>query len=150
MKRLFILAIPVFLILVISLNYSCRTSKNRENTPESVATRFLQHLGKFEFDEARLLGTEKTNRMIDMLEVLMDLSKEKGGDTVLVKKDINVEIEKVAVDGQVAVVTFKNEEGKSQTIDLVKEKGKWLVDMKKETPNLNGLPGNNKKEEPKQ
>jgi hypothetical protein len=150
MKRLFRYSIPVILILAMAFSYSCRTSRGREGSPQAVAEKFLMHMGRFEFEEARKLGTEKTNRLIDMLEVLMDLSKEKGKDSIFQKKDIQVEVLKVAVDGNVAVVTYRNEKGKEQMLDLLKEKGKWLVDLKKESPNLNDIPGKfktgNKKE----
>ena len=139
MKRPFILVFLAFLVISFCMNSGCRTTKNSEKSPAGVTARFLKLLGNFEFDEARKLGTEKTNRVIDMLDMLLELSKEKGADTILKKKDINVEIVKTAIDGDHALVTYRNEQGKEQTMDLVKEKGKWLVDMKKEMPNLDGL-----------
>jgi hypothetical protein len=77
--------------------------------------------------------------MIDMLDMLMEYSKQKGADTILKKKDVQVQIVKTAIDGNHAVVTYLNEKGKEQTMDLLKENGKWLVDMRKEMPNLDGL-----------
>jgi hypothetical protein len=139
MKRPLIIIFLASLVISISLNPGCRTTKNSERSPAGVTVRFLQYMGKFDFEEARKLGTEKTNRLIDMLDMLVEISKEKGADTIMKKKDIQVEIVKTAIDGNNAVVTYLNEQGKEQTMDLVKEKGKWLVDMKKEMPNLDGL-----------
>jgi hypothetical protein len=141
-KSLLLLAIPAILFCAFAVNSGCRTSKQHDNTPESVAVRFLQYMGKFEFEEARKISTEKTHRMLDMLDMLMDISKEQGKDSLLQKKDIHVEVTNVAIDKNVAVVKYKNETGQEQSIDLLKENGKWLVDLKKETPNLQNLPEN--------
>lgn len=101
-----------------------------------MAVKFLKHLRAFEFDEARKLGTESTGKMLDMFSMMLELSKEKGKDPSKDKKDVNINVVKTAIDGKNAVVTYKDENGKEQQLDLVKVKGKWLVNMKKETPAL--------------
>jgi len=90
----------------------------------------------FEFDEARKLGTETTGTMLDMMLMMLELSKKNNKDASFQKKEVDIEIVKTAIDGKNAVVTYKTEEGKEQQIDLVKVKGKWLVNMKKEMPTL--------------
>jgi hypothetical protein len=141
MKRSLILVFFAIIVIALSLNFACKTTQNSEKSPAGVTTKFIKCLAKFELDDARKLGTEKTGRMIDMLDMLVELSKEKGADSVLKKKDVQVEILKTAIDGNHAVVTYRNDQGKEQTMDLIKEKGKWLVDMKKEMPNMDALPG---------
>jgi hypothetical protein len=113
---------------------ACKTSKAKANSPEAVATKFLKHLAAYEFDECRKLGNDNTGKMIDMLQVLVEMSKEKGNDSILIAKERTITIVKTAVDGKVAVVTYLDESGIEQKLDMVKEEGKWLVDMKKETP----------------
>jgi len=140
MKRFLIYLIVVSAAFFFIISFGCKTPSGRQNTPGSVTERFLKHLGNFEFDEARKLGTEKTNQLISMLEMLTELSKEKGADSVLKKKDVQVEILRTDIDGKTAVVTYRGEAEKELTMNLVKEKGKWLVDMKKENPIINGQP----------
>lgn len=113
---------------------ACTTTKVKAKSPEGVATKFLKCLSNYEFDKCRELGNDNTDKMIDMLEVLKDLSKEKGADSLFVKKDRTITIKNTAIDGKVAVVSYLDETGKEQRLDMVKEDGKWLVDMKKETP----------------
>lgn len=132
--RWILLAGLLLLVLTTPVLNACKTSRVRANTPESVARRFLEHLSMYEFDECRELGNANTDKMIDMLQVLMDLSKEKGQEGTFEKKQREITILKTAVDGKAAVVTYLDANGKEQTLDLVREDGKWLVDMKKEAP----------------
>jgi hypothetical protein len=80
--------------------------------------------------------------MITMLSAMYELSKRNAKAETLQPKDAKVEIIKTAVDGKNAVVTYKKEDGTPAQIDLVKVKGKWLVNMKKEMPALS--PGKSK------
>ncbi|HNZ41711.1 MAG TPA: DUF4878 domain-containing protein [Bacteroidales bacterium] len=131
----FYLILTATVILVV-FPLSCKTTSGKENKPAAVAVKFLKHLRAFEFDEARKLGTESTGKMLDMFSMMLELSKEKGKDPSKDKKDVNINVVKTAIDGKNAVVTYKDENGKEQQLDLVKVKGKWLVNMKKETPAL--------------
>ena len=123
--------IPIILSLLI-IPVACKTTGKKSNKPEAVAVRFIKHLSAFEFDEAKALGTQNTCNLIDMLQSLYELGIKQGTDMDQISKEVEVEVIKVAVDGNAAVVTYLDEDGKEQTIDLVKEKGKWLVDLKKE------------------
>ncbi|MEI6764827.1 MAG: hypothetical protein WCM76_04240 [Bacteroidota bacterium] len=130
---------PLSLIVVVLLfaAFSCKTAQ-KANTPESVAKRFLEHFSKLEFDKAAELGTADTRRMIEFMGSLADMAKEKGADSSFKGKAINVEIVRTVVDGKVAVVYYKDQTGKEQRINLLKQDGKWLVDMKKEDPMMKG------------
>jgi len=131
-----------FTILMLSVLFfavcavSCKTASQKENKPAAVATKFLNHLRMFEFDEARKYGTEATGKMLDMFSMMLEMSKKNGKEPDTPPKAIDIQVVKTAIDGKNAVVTYKNEEGKEQQLDLVKVKGKWLVNMKKETPAL--------------
>ncbi len=123
-------------VLLLFFSLSCKTTSGKENKPAAVAVKFLKHLRAFEFDEARKLGTENTGKMLDMFSMMLELSKKNGKDPSQEKKDVDIYVVKTAVDGKNAVVTYKDENGKEQQLDLLKVKGKWLVNMQKETPVL--------------
>lgn len=127
----------IFALSMLTLT-ACKTGGSKANSPEGVARKFLNHLAAMEFDEARKLGTENTRQMLDLLQSLVDIAKDKGADQIKAKDGSDIEIIKTAVDGNTAVVTYKDAEGKEQSLDLVREKGKWLVDMKKENGSTGG------------
>jgi len=131
------LYISAILICITIFSVSCVTQARKENKPAVVATKFLKHLRMFEFDEARKLGTETTGKMIDMFSMMLELSKKNGKDPSVDKKEVEIDVVKTAIDGKNAVVTYKDDNGKEQQIELVKVNGKWLVNMKKEMPAFN-------------
>lgn len=92
--------------------------------PEGVAEKFLQHLNKKEYAEAKKLGTEATQQMISFLESF-------PSDEPV--EDMKIEDMKCTEDGATATCAYK-ENGKEASINLVKEGEVWLVDMPKESP----------------
>jgi len=98
-------------------------------TPEAVAEQYLKHLAKGDLDKAAKLGTDDTKQLLAMLGGLMgDQKPEEEGEV----KDVKCDVDE---DGETAVCTYCcNDQGESDKLDLKKVKGKWLVDMKKETP----------------
>jgi hypothetical protein len=140
MKRKLI--IPLFLLALLAAGLmipsACKTTKAKANSPEAVAVKFLKSLAAGDFTTCRELGNDNTDKMIDMLDVLKSLSKDKGADSLFNKtREIEVTVVKTVVDKDVAVVTYLDEKGVPQTMDMVREDGKWLVDMKKENPAKN-------------
>jgi hypothetical protein len=121
MKKLWNLAIV--LVAVVAIN-ACGPNKN---SPEYVAETFLKHMNKKEFAEAKKLGTEAT---VSFLET-------KEQDTSMVAKDVKIEDMKCVVTDGTAICNYKVD-GKDETINLVKNEDKWLVDMKKEQ-NMNDM-----------
>lgn len=99
------------------------------NTPEKVTEKFLSHLNKKEYAEAKKLGTEATGQYIDMIASLGDLG---GAEEV---KEPKIENIKCTEEAETAKCTYTSD-GKEESLDLVKKDGKWLVDMKKETPDM--------------
>jgi hypothetical protein len=110
------------MLMATAMLNSCGGSADK---PEVVAEKFLNHLGKKEFAEAKKLATKESAAAIDMME---SLTKTDASDT---KAKM---IEKVSCkeDGDKASCSY-NEDGDSKTLDLVKKDGKWLVEMKKES-----------------
>jgi hypothetical protein len=112
-----------FVVLVIATLLSC---SNKSNTPEAVAEKFLNHLNKQEYSEAKKLGTQATGEYLDMLE-----SQKKATDEEL-ESPVITELSCDERENE-AFCTYKTN-GETQSINLVKQEDQWLVDMKKETP----------------
>lgn len=125
MKKLFKLA--VIAIAVISFN-ACKST----DTPDKVAEKFLNHLNKKEFAEAKKIATTESAAMIDMQE---SFSKMGGEQT----KEAKIENMKCKEEGEKATCEY-TKDGEAEKLDLVKKDGKWLVDMKKESPDMNTEP----------
>jgi hypothetical protein len=121
MKKLFSLVIVAIVIVAVS---ACG---NKKNTPEAVAEKFLGHLNKKEYAEAKKMGTENTKQMLDMMESFSGAAGAKTTEA----KDVKIENLKCDTQAEKSKCTY-TAEGKEQTIDLVKQDGNWLVDMKKE------------------
>lgn len=99
----------------------------QKETPEAVAKKFLGHLQKKEYDEAKKLGTEATGKFLDMMKSLEQM----GGAAAETPETAPAENLKCTVDGDTAVCTY-TQNGEEQKLDLVKQDGKWLVNMSKE------------------
>jgi hypothetical protein len=119
MKNL--LKLAVVAIMIVAFN-ACGS---KSDTPEAVAEKFLNHLNKKEYADAKKLGTEQTGQMIDMMESFGAA----GGNAE--KKDVKIENMKCTTTDDKSACTY-TAEGKEEKIELVKKDGKWLVDMKKE------------------
>jgi ATP phosphoribosyltransferase regulatory subunit HisZ len=106
------------------------------DSPETVAKQFMEHFKNQDYEKAKELGTENTKKMIDFIAGMQSLSAGTEDSTAnemegAVMKDFKCE--EVATD--TVSCTYKIEqdgEVSESTIDLVKQDGKWLVDMKKE------------------
>ncbi|HRD53773.1 MAG TPA: DUF4878 domain-containing protein [Flavobacteriales bacterium] len=118
MKTPFLLALATTVILA-----AC--GGGGDMTPSQVAEKYLAHLNKMEFKEAKAYGTEKTAGMLDLL----------SGMAAMMPKTDNVssKITGETIDGDKATVTYRTD-GKDadETLTLIKQDGKWLVDMAKE------------------
>ena len=125
MKKL--LSLAVVALAVITMN-ACKNS----DTPDKVAEKFLGHINKKEFKDAKSLATPESAASIDMLE---SFSKMGGEQT----KETKIENIKCKEDGDKAACDY-TENGEAKKLDLVKKDGKWLVEMKKENPDANTNP----------
>ena len=100
---------------------SCGSS----GSPKAVAEKFLNHLQKKEYAEAKKLATKESEATIDMMASFGSM----GGE----QKEAKIEMKEEKIEGDKATVTY-TENGENKTINLVKVDGDWKVDMKKETP----------------
>lgn len=94
--------------------------------PKEVASKFITHVNNMEFDKAKQYGTEATNGILDMVAGFAGMAQEKPENT-------GFEILDIKEDGDKATVTYRNEGADAdETLNLVKQDGKWLVDINKE------------------
>jgi len=122
MKKL--LTFAVIALAVITMN-ACKSS----DAPDKVAEKFLNHIAKKEFADAKKLATPESASSIDMLESFSKMGGDQAKETTI--KDV-----KCKEDGDKAACDY-TENAEAKKIDLVKKDGKWLVEMKKESPDMN-------------
>ncbi|MDO9512479.1 MAG: hypothetical protein Q7J34_12020 [Bacteroidales bacterium] len=96
-----------------------------DQTPETVAKKFLEHLNACEYNAARDLGTESTKQYINLLESLG-----KGQDDANLS-DKSIVIDQVEMDGDTAICYYSYDKT-YESIRLVKYDKGWLVDIRKE------------------
>ena len=119
-----------FLIIFLILLSSCRISQ-KKNSPEYVSYQFLSHFQQMEFDEAAKYGTENTKMLIMFFKNIIGMMQPEKRDSIQIP-EANVEIKKCYVYENSAKCTYIANE-KTDTLDLLKIEGKWLVDLKKES-----------------
>lgn len=112
----------IFSILVVAVVAFAFTSCGGSDTPEKVAEKFLNHVAKNEFKDAKALATDDAAKTIETLESLSSM----GGDDKKELKDVKIEDMKCETKEDVSNCTYKKD-GKEGTIDLTKVDGKWKV-----------------------
>ncbi|MGF1566041.1 MAG: DUF4878 domain-containing protein [Flavobacteriales bacterium] len=118
-----------FMILAAALFMAACGSK--ADGPKEVATKFLTHINAMEFEEAKQYGTKETNDLLDMLKsfAAMGGEEQKPEATAFTITDVKEE-------GETATVTYKSEGSEeAETLNLVKQEGKWFVNISKEDMN---------------
>ena len=117
-----------FILILFLFLASCQLFRSKTNTPEYVSKVFLEHIQRLEFEEAKEYATEETKMMLTFFSNITDLVPDSSRN---VATEPDVEIHECIIQGETAQCSYIAN-GKNQTIDLIKEDGKWLVDMKKE------------------
>lgn len=118
----------VLLIAIPLVIFSCKIFKDKRNTPEYVSQVFLEHIQRLEFEEAKAYATEKTKMMLTFFKNITELVPDSQR---IPAQKTDVVIHDCIIQGETAQCSY-TANGKNQTIDLIKQDGKWLVDMKKE------------------
>ncbi len=95
------------------------TSCSSSSSPTDVAKNFSENLAKADVNGAKKYATESTGK-------LLDLANSFGA--VKVQPNFKFDVIKDSIVGEKAWVFFKDENGAKQSVELIKEKGKWLVD----------------------
>ena len=96
--------------------------------PGDTAEKFMTHLSKNEFTEAKQYASESTGQMVEMIG---KMSQAMGGK-IEEDKDFKFELVEESVDGDKAVIKFrKKADGKVETMNLIKVDGAWKVHEEK-------------------
>jgi hypothetical protein len=122
-----IIRLILFFLVLFSV-FGCKTSVcSKKNTPASVSELFFGYLKNQEYDKAKELGTDHTKKLINAVQYLSEL-----GAGVNILRDNKKELSGCEITGDEAVCTYKTFSGPDQKVYLVKVKGKWLVDLRKD------------------
>ena len=110
-----------------------------KNSPKGVATTFLNGYYHLDYDAAKKVSTEETKNTLNMMQ---QLSATFFPDSMKkAAKDIKINIKDVKEEGDKATVTYNTSAVPTdQTLHLVQQKGKWLVQWTKQDQ-MNGAGG---------
>ncbi|MBN9482660.1 MAG: hypothetical protein BGO70_07290 [Bacteroidetes bacterium 43-93] len=109
------------------------------NSPKAVAQKFLEHFWHMEYKDAKEYSTDVTKDMLDMLEQVSTIMPDSAKQNA---KKIKVDIKDVKENGDKAVVSFTTSEmPEEKQLNMVKQNGKWLVNLTK-NDNLGDEPDN--------
>ncbi len=110
---------------------SCSTG-----SPKASAEKYLTAFYHMDYEEAKKYATEETKKQLDMMAQITSIM---GNDTVKQQaKRAVVTVTDVKEDGNAATVTYTlKPDGKevapgTQTLKMLKEKGKWLASWNKQ------------------
>ncbi|MEI6124234.1 MAG: hypothetical protein WCQ95_11480 [Bacteroidota bacterium] len=126
MKTTFHYSLIAFFLISLS---SCKV--NEEAQVKKVSIDFLTSLNNKNYDNAKKLATTSTAQMLDMLAAFDKIIPDTGRTTPMDIKFVSCNI-----NNDIAHCSYTNR-GKQAEITLMKIKGKWLVDMKKEDAQSN-------------
>lgn len=131
------IASKTFMLLAF-VSFGFLASCSNDNDPEAVAEKFLNHVNKGEFKEAKEYCDEQTAQLIGMMESMVAGKKDE-----MKNADAKVEIISSEIKDDKATVKYKTTGGKEaatteQSLQLVKVDGKWKVTIDKENMNKEG------------
>ncbi|MEM7434542.1 MAG: hypothetical protein AAF436_05270 [Myxococcota bacterium] len=108
-------------LLVVVLGAACLLGCSKGGEPSRAAERFYDSLAAGDIASAKKDATPATAEMIQKIV-------DKNGKETLSAVGGRKAAEEVIMD-DTAVVTFKNEDGSTSTVPLVKHEGVWKVDF---------------------
>lgn len=116
-------------VIIILLITGCTIfGSKKKSGPELVAEKYICHLSRGEYDEAKKYGTQNTAALIEIIKTIDRM------DTLKSKTKIPAEISGLKCtqnEGKAKCTYFMN--GQENNIELLNVDGKWLVEMGKET-----------------
>ena len=123
MKKIIIAFTTLLLVAVMSV--SCNN-----NSPKDVATTWLTSFYHIDYETAKKVSTEETKTLLSSLQQFTNMLPDSNKKDM---KKIVVNVKSVKEDGDKAVATYTTSDspGKDQTLPLVKQNGKWLVQFSK-------------------
>jgi hypothetical protein len=104
---------------------------NTANDPKSVAKDYLTKTFALDFEGAEKLGTKNTKELIALNKTFNSMWPDSQKAEY---KKVKVDVKDAKITGDNAVVTYtETDKPGDQTLKLVKQDGKWLVDQSKES-----------------
>lgn len=125
MRTIIKISLVVFLTLFI---FGCKATQNKKLTPQKTCEVFFNYLDNYQYDKAKELGTEHTVKVVSLVETLSKL----GGGGKIILTDSKSEFLNCEITGNEAVCNYKTFSGDIQKVYLLKQKGRWLVDLRKD------------------
>jgi uncharacterized protein YxeA len=113
------------LLLIVIMSVSCN-----KNSPKDVATAWLTSFYHLDFEAAKKTSTDDTKTLLATLQqftsMVADSSKKE-------RQNISVNVKNVKEDGDKAIATYTTSDypAKDQSLNLIKQNGKWLVQFSK-------------------
>lgn len=92
-------------------------------SPQVTARSFFELMAEGKLAEAKKFATEDTGKFLDFAASMGSIPKEPNFKFQFVSEKI---------EGDTAVVRFKDKDGTEEDIDLIKVDGEWKVHIKKE------------------
>ena len=113
------------LLLVALMSVSCN-----KNSPKDVASAWLNSFYHLDYETAKKSSTEDTKSLLATLQQFTNMVPDSNKKEM---KKITVNVKDVKEDGDKAVATYTTSDnpGKDQSLNLVKQSGKWLVQFSK-------------------
>ncbi|MBS1927371.1 MAG: DUF4878 domain-containing protein [Chitinophagaceae bacterium] len=100
--------------------------KSQAEDPKSVLVQFFEALGKKDIAKAKTLATKDSESMISMIEMGMNMAKDKEEMPKFNANDM--EFGEAKIDGDKATIPVKEKKsGETMNYTLKKESGKWKV-----------------------
>ncbi len=129
MKKFFLAAAALLVGAVVFTSCS-------SNSPKAVADKFLTAFYHMEYEEAKKYSTDETKSQMDMMSqisgMMGDTAKQEAKKMVIDIKDVKEEGETATVTYAIKDVPGKETAAGTQTLKMVKQKGKWLASWNKQ------------------
>lgn len=107
------------------------------NSPKSVADKFLTSFYHMEYDKAREVATEDTKNLIDLVEQFSASTPDSAKQEA---RKIKIDIKDVQEQENEAVVTYSiSSEPGEYKLNMVKENEEWLANFSKQN-NMENMP----------
>ena len=114
------------LCLLSLIVFSC----GKNDSPSSITEKFLSAITKENYEDAKIYGTDDTDRLLNMMSGFKNM----GAEPFM--KDAKFDVVDETINGDEAKVKVKVDgRAKDMTLSLEKEDGKWKVAMSKDIIN---------------
>jgi len=110
------------------LSFSLLIAACSNSGPGDTAEKFMTHLARAEFTEAKQYASKPTGELVEMMGKMGAALGGKMKDD----KDFKFILEDESIDGDKATIKFRKKEGGDvETMHLIKEDGDWKVHEEK-------------------